>query len=123
MMDVALRLALVLVSGVVVVWLADRRQRRRPRARTQLTQGIALVVTPACRLCDAVRRRLQELQVPHAIVRADDARLGPLSLRSAPVLLRIDHEGRVAVMRSGRAAIEQLDDVIGTKQRRGAWLA
>lgn len=123
MMEVALRLAVVAAAAGAVVVAMDRWQRRRPRVRTHLGQGIALVVTPACRLCDVLRDRLEDLGVPHETVRADDARLGQLTLRAAPALLRIDHGGRVAAMRTGRAALAQLHDVVGSSQQRGIELA
>lgn len=119
MTELGLRLAAVILIAPVVVLVADRWQRRRPRARTRLTHGIAVVVTPACRLCDALRLRLDELGIPHRTIAADDARLGDLSVRSAPALLRVGRSGRVEAMRTGRAALEQLDEIVGRGQRGG----
>ncbi len=111
-MDLVFRLAIVLVVGVALVRFADGWQRRRPRSRTRLPQGIAMVVTPRCRLCDALQRQLEDLDVSYTMVQADDPRLGNLSVRAAPALLRIDQRGEIETMRTGRAALEEMTDVI-----------
>ncbi len=71
-----------------------------------------MVVTPRCRLCDALQRQLEDLDVSYTMVQADDPRLGNLSVRAAPALLRIDQRGEIETMRTGRAALEEMTDVI-----------
>lgn len=106
-------LAVALVAGLLIL-LADHWQlARRSRARTGLPAGIAVVVAPACRLCDAVHAKLAALGVSYATVQADDERLGSLVVRAAPALLRIGVHGNVEAMRSGRAAIDRVHDVVG----------
>ena len=112
-MDVVVRLIVVVAAAAVVLLAGDAWQaRNRSGIRTSLPAGIALVVAPACRLCDGVRQRLATLGVEYATVQAGDERLGSLTVRTAPTLVCVDDAGRVQAVRSGRAAIARIEDIV-----------
>lgn len=112
-MEVVIRIAIVAVVGVLLLTVVDAWQGRRQIAVTRLPAGVALVVTPTCRLCETLHRKLSALGVAYQTVQADDARLGSLVVRTAPALMCVGKGGEVQTIRTGRAAIARMHDVLG----------
>ncbi len=121
MTEVLLRFVLVALVATALPLTADRIQARSRRGvATRLPAGISVVVTPACHLCDALRAQLLRRGVAYTTVDAGDDRLGSLSVRTAPALIRVDEHGAVEAMRVGRSALHDIDDVVvGASGRTG----
>lgn len=108
---------LLAVVGVALalVWV---RERMRPR-RMRMDPGVTVVTGPDCRLCPALILALDAAGVVYR--RVDVAtEPAPAGVRALPTILVADNAGTVAIRRSGRAAMVDLDTVLGVAAAGGS---
>ena len=98
----------VLGVALAMVWA---RERVKPR-RARLDPGITVVTGPDCRLCPAL---ILALDVAGVAYRRVDVAMesAPGGVRALPTILVADAAGTVAIRRSGRSAMADLDTVLG----------
>jgi hypothetical protein len=102
-------LILLAVIGVAlaIVWAWERMRPRRAR----IDPGITVVTGPDCRLCPGLILALDVAGVEYR--RVDVAMASPpAGVRSLPTILVADDNGIVAIRRSGRSAMADLDAVL-----------
>ena len=100
---------LLLVLGVAlgIVWI---RERAKPR-RARIAPGITVVTGPDCRLCRTLVRALDEAGADYRRIDVDRDP-APIGVRALPTILVADGAGSVAMRRSGKAAISDLETVL-----------
>ena len=110
-------LILLAVVGVALaaVWV---RERMRPR-RATVDPGITVVTGPDCRLCPALVLALDVAGVEYR--RVDVAtEPPPAGVRGLPTILVADNAGAVAIRRSGRSALADLETVLAVAATGGS---
>lgn len=110
-------LILLAVVGVALaaVWV---RERMTPRHAT-LEPGITVVTGPDCRLCPAL---ILALDIAGVEYRRVDVAMEepPAGIRALPTILVADSAGTVAIRRSGRSAMADLDTVLAVAAAGGS---
>lgn len=97
---------------VVAVW-----ERSRPR-RLRISPGITVFTGPDCRLCPSL---LAALDAAGAVYRTLDVAARPMAgVRSLPTVLVADASGGVALRRSGRSAVADIDLIIAVAATGGS---
>ena len=110
-------LILLAVVGIALaaVWI---RERTTPR-RATVDPGITVVTGPDCRLCPALILALDVAGVEYR--RVDVATESPpTGVRSLPTILVADTAGALAIRRSGRSAMADLDTVLAVAAAGGS---
>jgi glutaredoxin len=106
MIERVLILVVVVFLAFAVVSLRERARPRRLRARP----GITVFTGPGCRLCPALLTALEATGVRYRTV--DVTRNAAPGVRALPTVLVADHRGEVAMRRSGRSALTDLDALV-----------
>ncbi|HVR32688.1 MAG TPA: hypothetical protein VMS74_08260 [Acidimicrobiia bacterium] len=110
----------VLVLGAVIgvaLALVSAWERSRPR-RLRVSPGITVFTGPDCRLCPSL---LGALDAAGAVYRTVDVAARPMpGVRSLPTVLVADAGGVVALRRSGRSAVADIDLIIAVAATGGS---
>lgn len=112
MTAILIRVAVLAAAAVGVMGLVHLWSRRPLRVGTTFGPGLWVVTGPACSMCEQLAGRLRNRQVAARFVRYDDAVVRRLGVRSLPTVLVSGADGRILARRSGRLAVEHLDDLI-----------
>ncbi|MEX1004282.1 MAG: hypothetical protein WD990_08555 [Acidimicrobiia bacterium] len=101
--------------ALALVWAWERTKPRRAR----IDPGITVITGPDCRLCPALILALDVAGVEYRRVDVS-VEAAPAGVRSLPTILVADSAGAVAIRRSGRSAIADLDTVLGMAAANGS---
>lgn len=104
---------LILLAVVAAAWAVIAiAERRRGADRHGLPQGVLIVTTEACRLCEDAVRAISKAG-PELTPRIVDAtELDTLHIRSAPTVIVADRRGEIVLRRSGRSAIFDAEEIV-----------
>lgn len=104
---------LILAAVVLAAWaVVAVVERRKGADRHGLPQGLLIVTTEACRLCEDAVRAISEAG-PELTPRIVDATaLESLHIRSAPTVIVADRRGEIVLRRTGRSAIFDAEEIV-----------
>jgi len=102
-------LVLLAVFGVALAVVAIR-ERRDPRTGW-IQPGITVLTGPDCRLCPLLLALLDAADARYLLVDVTRQRV-PAGVRALPTVLVADERGEVALARSGRSALTDIDTIL-----------
>jgi hypothetical protein len=110
-------LVTVIVASFGAVWVAGRAGRHLTLAG--LPGGFVVVTGPDCRWCERLLTALARRHPgqPVSVIDVEAAGRAGITVRSVPTALVVADGGRVVMRRSGPAAFEDLDRLVGEVSR------
>jgi hypothetical protein len=110
-------LVLLAVFGLALAVVAIRERRNPAIGRIQ--PGITVLTGPDCRLCPPLLLLLDAAGAPYRLLDVTLHRI-PTAVRALPTVLVADERGEVALRRSGRSALTDLETILAVAAAGGA---
>lgn len=112
MTDLLVRLGLMVVVVCAAFLTVSAAQRRIGTGRPQdVPPGLVVVTGPECRWCDRLLNVLQARGINYRLLDHSQAATQGIVVSSLPTALVIANDGNVTMRRSGRAALEDVDEI------------